>query len=169
MSWSVDGSIRRPVEVSALLLRTREVLGELLATDDVPELSGNAPMVTIETSGTDIDFTVLLPTGAGAEVQTVELVDYSSEEEIETMFVVVSSRYYVASTDASVVLCIALALAAADLGGGVYFDENRGFVVPAGTYDPREMIAKTRLAPSGLTFEQRCARYLAGQGETPAA
>ncbi|WP_146771707.1 hypothetical protein [Lentzea atacamensis] len=41
MSCSIDGPIRRPIEVSALLQHTREVLRELLATDEVPELSSN--------------------------------------------------------------------------------------------------------------------------------
>ncbi|MET8760904.1 hypothetical protein [Lentzea sp. NPDC004782] len=89
MSWSVDGSLRRPVEVTALLRRAR------------------------------------------------------------------------------VVLCIAIALAAADLGGGAYFDEHRGFVVEAGAHDPREMIARTRLAPNDLTFAERCERYLAGGKAKP--
>ncbi|MEV6242315.1 hypothetical protein [Lentzea sp. NPDC051838] len=157
MSWSVDGSIRRPFEVSALLPHTREVMGELLATDEIPELESNAPTVAIETMGMDIDFTVLLPTGDGAEVRTVDLLD----GEAETTFVVVSSRHYRATTNVSTVLCIAVALAAADLGGGSYFDDNRGFVLRAGMYDPHEFIARTRLAPSDLTFAERCERYLA--------
>jgi hypothetical protein len=159
VSWSIDGSIRRPIEVSALLQHTRAVLRELLATDEVPELSSNAPMVTIETTGTDIAFTVCLPTGDGAEVDTLELLDHSSDQDAETMFVTVTSRYRVEITCVSVVLCIAIALAAADLGGGAFFDENRGIVWPL-IYDPREVIAKTGLAPGDLGFLDRCERYL---------
>ncbi|MFC3891583.1 hypothetical protein ACFOWZ_08850 [Lentzea rhizosphaerae] len=162
MSWSIDGSVRRPFEVSALLRRTREVLGELLATDEVPELSGNAPTVTIEPVGTDITFTVLLPTGDGAEVDTVDITEWSDDD---TMFVTVTARYNHAVTRVSVVLCIAVALAVADLGGGEYLDEERAFVTPP-MYDPHEVIAKTRLAPSDLTFVDRCARYL-GQFRKP--
>lgn len=157
MSWSIDGSVRRPFEVSALLRRAREVLGELLATDDVPQLSSNAPLVTIEPVGTDITFTVLLPTGDGAEVDTIDITEWCDHG--ETMFVTVTARYNQEVTRVSVVLCIAIALAVADLGGGEYLDEERAFVTPP-MYDPREVIAKTKLAPSDLTFVDRCALYL---------
>lgn len=159
MSWSIHGSIRRPVGVPELLRHTREVLSRLLALDEIPELSGDAPAVTIRTAGTDITFTVLLPTGDGAEVSTLELIDYSSGDNVETMSVVAASRYYAATTCVSVVLCSAIALAAAELGGGGYFDENLGLVRPE-TFDPREVIATTRLSPSDLPFAQRCERYL---------
>ncbi|MFI6097175.1 hypothetical protein ACIA8G_16550 [Lentzea sp. NPDC051213] len=59
----------------------------------------------------------------------------------------------------SVVLCIAIAVAAADLGGGEYLDEERAIVRPL-TYEPERVIATTRLARSDLTFARRCEHYL---------
>ncbi len=92
-------------------------------------------------------------------MSTLDLTEYWHEEETETMFVSVTSRYYVETTCVSVVLCIAICLAAADLGGGAYLDEERAFVQPM-MYDPHEVIEKTKLLPSTDEFPERCERYL---------
>lgn len=139
MSVEIETTISRPIELAALLRRTQELFGELLALDVPPDLVHDAKIDMIELLDPDIWFQVQLTSGDGCYVTTYGPYDEYGEPDEPTLLAVHPHR-----TCIGVMFAVVILRAAAELGDGVVDGQ---LVAPP-------------LPRNDLGFGERCERYL---------